>query len=72
MKRAWGSFWSEKSEYNETEFTDIFTEDELKDAPILQVNQLKTALFSLGKSAFINTRFLSEKIMNCSDSIICF
>ena len=36
--------------YAEAEFTDIFTEDELKDAPILQVNQLKTALFSLGKS----------------------
>jgi hypothetical protein len=36
--------------FAEAEFTDIFTEDELKDAPILQVNQLKTALFSLGKS----------------------
>ncbi len=36
--------------FAESEFKDVFTEDELKDAPIFQVNQLKTTLFSLGKS----------------------
>ena len=48
--------------FAEAEFKDIFTEDELKDAPILHVNQLKTTLFKLGKSGKFESVLLPQEV----------
>ncbi len=48
--------------FAEAEFKDIFTEDELKDAPILRVNQLKTALFSMGTSGKFTSVALPQEV----------
>jgi hypothetical protein len=48
--------------FAEAEFKDIFTEDELKDAPILQANLLKTALFSMGTSGKFTSVALPQEV----------
>jgi hypothetical protein len=48
--------------FAEAEFKDIFTEDELKDAPILRVNQLKTALFNMGTSGKFTSVALPQEV----------
>ncbi len=48
--------------FAEAEFKDVFTEDELKDAPIWVANNLKTSLFSLSKSGKFEAIPLPQEI----------